>query len=213
MSKKCTPLWREAHFQVRMYKKHTSFGTLLEVEMSKNGRRRGAEHISRSKVQKPEGYGAFFRHSDVVLRRRRSLLCTLSKVSKNVRVCIAVSNTMAGVFFQRIWQDACRVAGAVQETHELVRCVRRSGQKFLDRGCIRENEIFRFSAMILRDRCSTSYDLASLFCGSRHTFRDMDWKKRKTHWYQAVSSALNFPSLKEVLQNCFAFDVIKFKSS
>ena len=34
MSKKCTPLWREAHFQVKMYK-HTMFGPLLEVEMSK----------------------------------------------------------------------------------------------------------------------------------------------------------------------------------
>ena len=31
--KKCTPLWREAHFQVKMYKTH-NFWTLLEVEMS-----------------------------------------------------------------------------------------------------------------------------------------------------------------------------------
>ena len=30
MSKKCTPLWREAHFEVKMYKR-----PLLEVEMSK----------------------------------------------------------------------------------------------------------------------------------------------------------------------------------
>ena len=35
MSKKCTPLWREAHFQVKMLKKHQGFGPLLEVEMSK----------------------------------------------------------------------------------------------------------------------------------------------------------------------------------
>ena len=35
MSKKCTPLWREAHFQVKMYKTHSAFGPLLEVEMSK----------------------------------------------------------------------------------------------------------------------------------------------------------------------------------
>ena len=33
MSKKCTPLWREAHFEVKMYK--TILGPLLEVEMSK----------------------------------------------------------------------------------------------------------------------------------------------------------------------------------
>ena len=44
MSKKCTPLWREAHFEVKMYKTHhcrTTFGScdvlgpLLEVEMLK----------------------------------------------------------------------------------------------------------------------------------------------------------------------------------
>ena len=32
MSKKCTPLWREAHFEVKMYK--TPFGPLLDVQMS-----------------------------------------------------------------------------------------------------------------------------------------------------------------------------------
>ena len=34
MLKKCTPLWREAHFQVKMYKT-LGFGPLLEVAMSK----------------------------------------------------------------------------------------------------------------------------------------------------------------------------------
>ena len=34
MSKKCTPLWREAHFEVKMYKAHQGFGPLLEVQMS-----------------------------------------------------------------------------------------------------------------------------------------------------------------------------------
>ena len=36
MSKKCTRLWREAHFEVKMYKTHSCFGPLLEVQMSKN---------------------------------------------------------------------------------------------------------------------------------------------------------------------------------
>ena len=53
MSKKCTPLWREAHFQVKMYKTH-QVGPLLEVQMSKkcrkSARRCGAKHISKSKV-------------------------------------------------------------------------------------------------------------------------------------------------------------------
>jgi len=55
----------------------------------------------------------------------------------------------------------------------------------------------------------------------------VEWKNRKTHWYEAVSSALNFPSLKEVSQksfvllsnskieeisqNCFILDVVQFK--
>ena len=51
MSKKYTPLWREAHVQVNMYK-DTNFGALLEVEMSKSARRCGPKHISKSKVEK-----------------------------------------------------------------------------------------------------------------------------------------------------------------
>ena len=43
-------------------------------------------------------------------------------------------------------------------------------------------------------------------------FRQVEWKNRKTHWYEAVSSALNFPFLKEVSQNCFVFDVVNFKN-
>ena len=70
--------------------------------------------------------------------------------------------------------------------------------------------MFRFAKMILRNRCSTSYDLASIFRGRRST-SEVDWKNRKTHWYEAVSSALNFPFLKEVSQNSFVFDVLNFE--
>ena len=52
MSKKCTPLWREAHFEVKMYNYKT--------------------HHARTT----------FGSSDVVSRGRRKGLCTLSKVSK-----------------------------------------------------------------------------------------------------------------------------------
>ena len=64
--------------------------------------------------------------------------------------------------------------------------------------------------MILRDRCSTSCDLASFLPGRRSTsqyFKQMEWKSRNAHWHEAVSSALNFPFLKEVSDNCFVFDV------
>ena len=35
MSKNCTPLWREAHFEVNMYKTLPCLAPLLEVQMSK----------------------------------------------------------------------------------------------------------------------------------------------------------------------------------
>jgi len=39
----------------------------------------------------------------------------------------------------------------------------------------------------------------------------MDWKNRKMHWYEVVSSASNFPFLKEVSQNGFVFDAVNLK--
>ena len=65
--------------------------------------------------------------------------------------------------------------------------------------------------MILRDRCSTSYDPVSLFRGRRSSFRQVESKNRKTHWYEAVSSALNSSFVKEVSPNWFVFDVFNFK--
>ena len=70
--------------------------------------------------------------------------------------------------------------------------------------------LLRFSKMILRDRQSTSYDLASLFRGRRGTLDRWSGQNRETHWHEAVSSALNFPFLSEVSQNCFVFDAVSF---
>ena len=42
-------------------------------------------------------------------------------------------------------------------------------------------------------------------------FRQMEWKNRKMHWHKAVSSALNFPFLKGISQNCFVFDVVNLE--
>jgi len=38
----------------------------------------------------------------------------------------------------------------------------------------------------------------------------VEWTNRKTHWYEAIGSALNFPFLKEVSENCFVFDAVNF---
>ena len=76
-SKKCTPLWREAHSEAKMYKTHKGRKHFWKLTCRKSARRCGAKQISKSKVQN-EGYG----RSGVVLRGRRKGLCTLSKVSK-----------------------------------------------------------------------------------------------------------------------------------
>ena len=51
MSKKCTPLWREAHFQVKMYKTPCS-RHFWKFGCWKSARRCGAKHISKSKCTK-----------------------------------------------------------------------------------------------------------------------------------------------------------------
>ena len=119
---------------------------------------------------------------------------------------VAFPKMMARVgHVNRICKDASSVAGAVQETcsSELLGG---PGADFL-RGVafwsIRSSVLGRWVCDILRDRCSTSYDLASLLSWQAQYFRQVEWKHRKTHWYEAVSSALNFPFLKDVSQNCF----------
>jgi len=149
MSKKCTPLWREAHFQVNMYKthhvrttfvswdvekvhaivarstfpsqnvqntpctdhfwqlrcrkstrccgtkhiskskctKHTMYGPLLEVEMSKKCTPLWREAHFQVKMYKTHHAQTTFGGSDVVSRGRRKGLWTLSKVSKTWRFC------------------------------------------------------------------------------------------------------------------------------
>ena len=130
MSKKCTLLWREAYFEVKMLK---------------------TPHVRTSLVV-----------SDVVSRGRRKGLCTLSKASKTWGFCsISKNDGRCGTFEEDLprWIFCGR-----RSTRDMfTRDARRSGRWFPERGCILEHQIFSFGKMILRDRCSTSYDLASLF--------------------------------------------------
>ena len=117
----------------------------------------------------------------------------------------AFPKTMAGVgTFEEDLQNSI-FRGRRSTRDMFIRDVRRSGRWFL-RGVafwsIKSSGLFQ---IILRDRCSTSYDLASIFRGRRSTLDRWSGKKRKTHWYEAVSSALNFPFLKEGLAELFSF--------
>ena len=102
MSKKCKPLWREAHFQVKRYKAH-QVRTTLEVAMSKKCTPLWREahfqvkmyktHQVRTtplwgeahlevKMLKTPGVRTTFGRLDVIPRGRRKGLWTLTKVSK-----------------------------------------------------------------------------------------------------------------------------------
>ena len=132
--KKCTPLWREPHFEVKMLK-------ALGVRTTFGG-------------------------SDVVSPGRRKGLCTLSKVSKTWGRCsISKSDGRRGTFEEDL--QRCIFRGRRSARDIFIGAVRRWGRWCPERGCILEHQIFRFAEMILRDRCSTSYDLASLFRGRR----------------------------------------------
>ena len=74
MSKKCTPLWREARFQVESAKKPTGsdmFGPLLEVEMSKKCTQLWRDFISQSKCTKHSMLGPLL---EVEMSKKRTLL-------------------------------------------------------------------------------------------------------------------------------------------
>ena len=114
MFKKCTPMWRDAHLQVKKLEtlQHWSTSRSCAIEKvhavvarrtfpsqsvffrtpcsdhfwklrcRKSARRCGAKHISKSKMQKTDGYGALLDVQVSFRVARCKGLCTLSKVSK-----------------------------------------------------------------------------------------------------------------------------------
>ena len=109
-----------------------------------------------------------------------------------------------------------------------MRDVRRSGRWFPERGCILEYQMCRFAKMISRDRCSTSYDLASIFRGRRSTLDRWTGKIAKRigtrlsalhstfHVWRKSRRILSFlmsstSKNEEVSQNCFVSDAVKVK--
>ena len=87
MSKECTPLWRDAHSQVKCAK-HTILGSLLEVEMSKKCTPLWREANFQVKMfEKNTTWWTTFDAADVVLCRRRKELHTLSRACKTWGFC------------------------------------------------------------------------------------------------------------------------------
>ena len=197
--KKCTPLWREAPFQVKMYKTpqpRTTFRSwdvekvhavgarstfrsqnvqntpgsdhFWKLRCRKSARRCGAKHISKSKCTKHYMLEPLLdvQMSFCVAGARDCAPC--QKWAKREGFCsISRNNGRRGAFEEDL--QRCISRGRRSTRDMFIRAVRRSGRWFPERGCILEHQIFRFAEMILRDRCSTSYDLASLLRGRRST--------------------------------------------
>ena len=210
VKKKCTQLWREENIQVKMCKAQRSRTTFGSWDVKKSARRCGTKHVQ----------GKMCKHH--MLGQLWTFRCRFAGQAQGIVHLVTVSKTWG--FSSISKNDGRRVTceedlersifrGRGNNTRDmLIRDVRRSGRWFPERGCVLEHQIFSFGKMILCDRCSTPYDPGLAFSRQAQYFRHMNWKKRKTHWLEAVSTALNFPFLKEVSQNCFVFDVVNFEN-
>ena len=86
MLKKCTALWREAHFEVKMYKTHqnTPFSdNFWKLRCRKSARWCGAKHISKSKCQKTLGVRTTSGSSD--LEKVHAVVARSTFRSQNVK--------------------------------------------------------------------------------------------------------------------------------
>ena len=131
-----------------------------QMRDEKIARRCGAKHVSKSKCTKHTMFGS----CDV--EKVHAVVARSTVPSQNVQ-----STPGSDHVWKLRWWNSARRCGAkhVSKSKVFIRAVRRSGRWFPERGCVLEHQIFSFGKMILRDRCSTSYDLASLFRGRRNT--------------------------------------------
>ena len=210
--------------------KHTKFGPLLESEMMKSARRCGAKHISKSECTKHTRFGPLleiemmkkctplwreahfevksvkgwrvrntFGRSDVVSRGRRKGLCSLSRVSKTWGFCsISKNDGRRGTFEEDLARFIFR--GTVQETRSS-EMLAGPGADFLRRVAFWSIRLKFWEDDFAWQVQHFAWPGITFLWQAQH-FRQVEWKKRKTHWYEAISSALNFPFLKDVLQNC-----------
>ena len=217
MPKKCTPLWREAHFEVKMYKAHqlrTTFGS-CDVEKVHTVVARNTFLFKDVKYTTCSDHFWTFR-------------CRFAWQAQGIMHLVkSEQNVWVLSHFQKWWQawDIGRASAKIhfrgrRSTRDMfIRDVRRSGRWFPEKGYILEHQIFSFGKMILRDRCSTSYDLASLFRGRRSTLDRWSANIAKRigtrpsalhstfHFWRKSRSIVSFlmlstSKIEEVSQNC-----------
>ena len=195
MWKKCTPLWREAHFKVKMYKAH---------------------HVRTT-----------FGRSDPVSRGRRKGLCTLSKVSKTWWFCSIFKNDGRRGTFEEDLQR-CIFRGRrtrdifIGDVRRWVRWFSWEGvPPFLDHGLLRwifawqvdwKNHFFVAGAVLSTGGLEKSQN-AMVRGRQLCTQLSIFWRKSRRIVRRIVSFLmLSSSKIEEVSQNCFVFDVVKFKN-
>ena len=125
MSKKCTPLWREAHVEVKMYKAHHVQSTFGSSDVEKVHAVVARSTCRSYNVRSTPGSEHFLKFGALLCGRRKGL-CTLPKVSKTRGLCRISKNAGRRGAFEEDLQRCISRGGAVQET-----CLGRQGADFM----------------------------------------------------------------------------------
>ena len=203
----------------KMHLCRSSSHDVLYILTSKRASRRNGVHFFNSSTSKNAPNPSVLNTFDLL---RATTGCTFltSQLPKVLRPwCVLCILT---------WKRASRHNGA----HFFDISTSKSGPSmvcFVDMFIIWEHPVFRFARMILRDSCSTSFNLALSFRGKRGTLDRWSGKiaKRIGMRPSALHSTFNFwrksprvasflmlstSKIEEVSQNCFDFGVDKFEN-
>ena len=209
MWKKCTLLWREAHFQVKMYKTPQLRSTFRSCAVEKSARCCGAKHISKSKCWKLHMFAPLL-DVQMSFRVAGARDCGPCQKWATREGFVACPKTMAGVrHLKRICKDAFSVAGAVQETcsSELLGG---PGADFLRRLAFQS----LWSSGLLRWFCVTGAALRMtwhhFFVAGAEVWTD-GLEKLQNALVRGHQLCTQLSILKDVSQNCFVFDVVNLK--
>ena len=163
MSKKCTLLWREAHFQVKMYKTphvRTTFGG-SDVDFRKSARRFGAKHISKSKCTKHTMFGPLLEAQMSTFEKVHAVVARSTFPSQNVQ------NTPWSDHF---WKLRCR------------KSARRCGAKHISKSkCTKHTILGPLLEVEMLKKCTPLWREAHFQVKSVK-----NWRSRTTFWSSDV---------------------------
>ena len=196
MSKKCTPMWREAHFEVKMLKAPgfwTTFGGSDVV--SRGGRIRDCAPCQ--KWAKRQGFVAFPKrmagvgHLTRICKDAFSVAGAVQKTCSSEMLGGQGADLLRGVAFWSI-----RSVGLPRWFCVTGAALRMTWHQFFVAGAILQTGGVEKNAKRIGTRLSA---LHSIF----HFWR----KSRRIAWFLMLSSS----KIEGVSQNCFVLDVVKFK--